>query len=151
MNYIYALVDPRNYEIRYIGKSIYPNIRYKQHLKDITYNPHKQHWIKMLASLGLQPLLEILEEVDNDNWQDIEIWYIEETKKCGHRLLNMTSGGDGLLNVSDETKEKLRLKMIGNRNAVGNINSGMRGHRHSEETKNKIRIANSRPKTVEHK
>jgi hypothetical protein len=48
--------------------------------------------------------------------------------------LNMNPGGGGTTIHSDETKRKISLKSIGNKN--------MLGHRHSDETKEKLRKAN---------
>ena len=35
MNYIYALIDPLDRKIRYIGNTRNPEARYKQHLKEV--------------------------------------------------------------------------------------------------------------------
>ena len=32
--YIYALIDPRNCEVRYIGQTVHLHLRYKQHMAD---------------------------------------------------------------------------------------------------------------------
>jgi hypothetical protein len=57
--YIYALIDPRTDEVRYIGKSIEPNKRLKSHIyassyiNDSSYNSHKSNWIRKLLSENL--------------------------------------------------------------------------------------------------
>lgn len=62
--YIYSLLDPRiDKKIAYIGQSIQPEKRYKQHLLRKSENVRKEKWKKELKELGLQPILKIKKEV----------------------------------------------------------------------------------------
>lgn len=60
---IYALVDPRTEEVRYIGYTGNLKNRYTTHcsLKD-KGNPEKQAWVDELKALKLKPQLIVLEE-----------------------------------------------------------------------------------------
>ena len=60
---IYALIDPRNQDIRYVGKSAEHLVykRYYQHYGCYGLNHHKNAWIKGLRKAGLRPSLFILE------------------------------------------------------------------------------------------
>lgn len=56
--YIYALIDPRTREVRYIGKSVDPLRRLDCHLDDKDSSLRKSRWLK---KLGERPILKILE------------------------------------------------------------------------------------------
>jgi len=60
---IYALIDPRDNAVRYIGCAIDTEERFKQHLKDRGNTP-KCKWLAELRQCGLLPKLEVLEVVD---------------------------------------------------------------------------------------
>lgn len=107
MVYIYALCDPKTNNVRYIGKSIRPKARYADHLNDKS-KTHKVNWIKSLASKGLKPTMIILQTLsDNEDWQKAEINWIKQAKDNGWDLVNSTDGGDGVLNISGEGRERM--------------------------------------------
>jgi hypothetical protein len=60
----------------------------------------------------------------------MEMRLISQYKKLGSDLVNGTDGGDGLHNPSQETRNKLRIANLGNKNCLG--------HRHTEESKKKM-------------
>jgi hypothetical protein len=60
---VYALVDPRTNEVRYIGSSVNAKRRYAAHISDRdTSNQKKQSWIDELREQDLRPILVIIEE-----------------------------------------------------------------------------------------
>ena len=68
--YIYALVDPRDNHVRYIGKANKPEDRYKNHFNSSRdKNTHKRNWINSVRKDGFRPELLIIDEVSIDNWQ----------------------------------------------------------------------------------
>ena len=69
--FIYALLDPRDNSVRYVGKADDPYRRYCEHLKE-NYDSHKCRWIKVLMGMGLLPIRQILEECDCSIWQERE-------------------------------------------------------------------------------
>ena len=93
--FIYALRDPRDNAVRYIGKSNAPKARLLQHLEDATTNAQKAAWICSLAELGLTPQLSILEEVDLSDWQQAERSWIALGFAEGWPLTNISPGGCG--------------------------------------------------------
>jgi len=58
---IYALIDPRDGSIRYIGITDNPAQRIKEHLRGRGGNPLKREWVYELRRLGLAPIMQPLE------------------------------------------------------------------------------------------
>jgi predicted GIY-YIG superfamily endonuclease len=58
---IYALIDPRDSSIRYIGITDNPDQRLKEHLRGRGGNPPKREWVYELRQLGLVPIMQPLE------------------------------------------------------------------------------------------
>lgn len=86
--YIYALIDPRTDQIKYIGRSTKPKARLTEHLGDskIKYSK-KDLWIQELMKEGFIPELMIVDEFYNDVafW---EVFYIQLFKSWGYELTN---------------------------------------------------------------
>ena len=114
--------------VRYVGKTNNLKKRLHEHLTEITGNTHKENWIHQLKALGLKPIIEVLEDVDEDTWQEAERFWIETLKFYGCKLTNSGNGGMGLGKHSQETKQKLRVLHL--------------GRKHSEETKFRISLIN---------
>lgn len=122
--YIYSLKDPRDYQIKYIGKTIDIDKRYKQHIKNYTNKKSlKNSWVSSLLQYGLQPMLEIVEICDESKWQEREQYWIKYYKELGFDLKNMTNGGDGNtgLKMSDTSKEKIRRANLGKKSSKEKI------------------------------
>lgn len=97
---IYALIDPRTHEARYVGKTnVMPRIRFTSHLRDKRPS-RKVNWIKTLRAAGLEPGMEILEALDENteisDWQEAERFWISYMRSIGANLTNLTEGGEGL-------------------------------------------------------
>lgn len=60
---IYALIDPRDNTVCYVGMSMDVELRYSHHINCSGDNYLKIRWIQELQSQGLQPRLSILESV----------------------------------------------------------------------------------------
>lgn len=138
--FIYALNDPtRNHlgKTRYIGKSTDPYDRYEKHLKfNYREKTHKANWIRSLLQIGQTPILEILDEVPEAEWQMWEKEWIRLYRALGFRLTNISEGGDGgCPKHSIETRAKLRAANSGK-------NHPMFGKSPSPETRAKLRAAN---------
>jgi hypothetical protein len=95
--FIYCLVDPRDNQVRYIGKSNNPKQRLKNHCNPARYRPtYKFNWINLLRKLNLKPELFIVDEVDIDEWKFWEQYWIEQFTSWGFNLVNYCKGGEGL-------------------------------------------------------
>lgn len=92
--YIYALIDPRTDEVRYIGKALRPTERFSGHIRDCRKHPRTQ-WIQGLRRNGLVPKLSILEGPCED-WSTAEKKWIAHYLSQGARLTNLTDGGEGV-------------------------------------------------------
>lgn len=112
--YIYALIDPRTSEPRYIGKTNDLQKRYLHHLnprnRDKSY---RANWIRALQRLGLQPTLEVLEVTDECNWTERERWWVAYGREQSWRLTNGDDGGTSGKKPTPETLLKLHLSHIG--------------------------------------
>lgn len=117
--YIYTLSDI-NGNIRYIGKTSYLKQRLYSHIKECRTKKanHKINWIKSLLKKGEKPLISILDEVDSNDWQFWECFWIEQFKQWGFNLTNLTKGGEGLNGYkhSDVSIIKMKQKFIDNPN-----------------------------------
>ncbi len=101
--YIYSLTDPRNNQIRYIGKSINPKKRIDNHLH-VKRKSHCSCWIQSLKSIGLKPIFEIIDIVEESNWKFWEQYWIAQIKAWNFSLTNHSIGGEGQLG-NKQTKE----------------------------------------------
>jgi hypothetical protein len=125
---IYILIDPRDLKIRYVGKTIQPiKKRIYQHMSNHHLNcvkTHKNCWLKSLKKDNYyEPEYLIIDEVNQDEWQEKEIYYINLFKSIGCDLVNGTDGGEGALGTTTN-----------------------KGYRHTEEAKQRISKANSGPR-----
>lgn len=157
----YALTDPRDGCIRYLGKTSRedPTERPKEHLQpgELRKHTHKNHWINELLSLGLKPNLEFIGECDsNEEVNQAEIVLIAYLKSLGANLTNGTPGGDGRTKgsvTSEETKRKMSLARKGKKKPprspehIAKLTAANIGKVISPETRQKISTFNKgRPK-----
>ena len=104
--YIYTLEHPITHEIRYVGKTKNPKQRFHNHCnKSHNTKSHKRNWINSLRNQGLRPIMKTLDEVEESEWQYWERYWIHQLTVWGFRLVNHTSGGDGLT-MGNETSFK---------------------------------------------
>jgi len=92
MIYIYALVDPITWYIRYVGQSNKPIRRYDEHLDDDDDTP-KCDWIRGLRRKGLKPILVILCVCESWQADSTERAYILQFSKTPWGLTNSTFNG----------------------------------------------------------
>jgi hypothetical protein len=95
--YIYGICDPRNQELRYVGKALNMKQRILGH-KQTALIGHKRYscrWLKGIYQEGLEPDFFILETCTNDTWAEAERFWISYFKYIGARLTNHREGGNG--------------------------------------------------------
>lgn len=145
--FIYALIDPRDNDIRYVGMSKDPIYRLKQHFwkSQINKSTYKNHWLKNLLSNNLYPILEIIEECPEMIWQGRERFWIKYYSYLGCRLTNSTSGGEGLPNLSAESRAKISQKLTGKKltpEHIKNLSLSHIGKKQTFEHTENIRLGN---------
>ena len=94
--FIYILQNPVTLETKYIGKSNNPKKRFSHHCS-VGYKSNNKtgNWLKSLKKLNLKPLMTIIDETE-DNWQDLESYWISQFRTWGFNLTNHTNGGEGV-------------------------------------------------------
>ncbi len=125
---IYYLVDPRTDEIRYVGKTDQALAsRVSAHMRD-TAPCHRVHWLNELKAAGWRPFPVPIVALEGEcSWQEEERYWIARLLAMGARLVNNTSGGDGVRDLPPEARAR--------RAAV------WKGRKHKPETITKLRAA----------
>jgi len=114
--FIYRLIDPETLQVRYIGKSDNPRERWLVHKSTCGGNlTHCQRWILLLKNKGLVPVLDVIEEISDEIWTERETFWINEYKRLGAPLTNLTHGGEGTSGriLSEEEKQNTSKRFAG--------------------------------------
>jgi hypothetical protein len=110
---IYGLFDPRDGQLRYVGKSCSGLKRPKSELGRSVRgfeSGHKANWLKALASEGLEPCIEILQTLDGpEPLGKFERYWISYFRQMGCPLTNLTDGGEGQWGVRFTQERKLKI------------------------------------------
>jgi hypothetical protein len=118
MNVLIYYLSDNNGEIRYVGKT-------KQFLKQRLYahiieckserKSHKISWIKSLLNKGERPLINVIDEVPEEEWEFWEQYWISQFTSWGFNLTNLTSGGQGGNGYKHtiDSKKKMRKSKLG--------------------------------------
>lgn len=127
---IYGLIDPRDGQLRYVGKSTNGLERPRHHsypsvlLVEKTY---KANWLRQLLAEGLKPDIEVLEVHETaESLSEAEQHFIAYFRFVGCRLTNLTIGGDGCVG---------RIPTIEHREKISKAN---RGRKYGPETLKKM-------------
>lgn len=62
---IYALIDPTDHRVCYVGQTRNPSIRLAQHLSERSHRGGKGAWLRSLEEKGHRPIMQILETAKN--------------------------------------------------------------------------------------
>ena len=96
-----------------MGKTTNIKRRLSSHIYEAKSNKGKRYvlnWINSLLSRKLKPLIKLIEECREDNWQIREIYWIKYYRSISNNLCNISDGGlggSGSKNWSeDELKER---------------------------------------------
>ena len=93
--FIYALIDPKSNQVRYIGKTNNIHRRFRRHITErFLHDSHKDRWIRKLVDENISPEIEVIDEVYKSDWWYWEKFYISYFLYLGCLLTNGTKGGD---------------------------------------------------------
>lgn len=129
---IYVLKNPETNNIHYVGRSVNPDSRYRNHIHLALKSKHKNKkdaWICSLLTIGLKPIIEIIDLVENCDAIKREKYWIEKLRK-NNDLKNSRDYIENDYLFSIETRRKMAeaAKRTCNR----------RGTKTSEEGKKRI-------------
>lgn len=131
--YIYGLIDNVKNELKYVGKSINPQSRYRKHLQDSKQKiSYKDKWISSLLNNNNKPELIIIDEVEENNWEYWEKYYISYFKFIGCKLTNILEGGENPPNHTGRKRTKEEIERISKSNL---------GKKRSLETRKNISLS----------
>lgn len=137
--FIYTLTDPFTNQVRYIGKTINLQRRYYQHCnkkilqKNKTY---KNNWILNILNKNSKPIIDIIDDTSEDNWEQLEKYWIEQFRQWGFNLTNLAEGGQGCSGY----KWTEQMKANQSKRLSGKI-SPLRGTKRDKTICNKIKKA----------
>jgi excisionase family DNA binding protein len=145
MGIVYALLDPRTGDTRYIGQTNrggHERLSDHYHAAARGSRLHLSCWLRVLFGLGLEPVLAILEETD-EVLQREQFW-IKHYRDRGAPLTNLTAGGEGSLGFmhADETRARIAAARQGQtltEQAKAKLSAFRKGKKHTEESKAKMR------------
>lgn len=69
---IYALVDPCTGLVRYVGNTINPDKRFREHIYRHRKTPKMQSWIQELAAKNMTPIFVFLDSIKTETAMEIE-------------------------------------------------------------------------------
>jgi hypothetical protein len=96
---IYALLDPRDESVRYVGatrKRLSQRLRHHEQSRHAAHNTAPRYeWLRDLAAAGLRPRIQELEVVPELRKAEAEQRWIEHYRGLGSDLLNVKRGGGG--------------------------------------------------------
>lgn len=107
---VYALRDPRDMRVRYIGSSINIEARYKKHCSATDGTLGKCEWIRALKAVGRRPDLLILEQCQGGMFMARERWHLEAFRASGQADLSNHVNIGKRLTVIGLSAEIERLK-----------------------------------------
>lgn len=130
---VYGLYDPRDGELRYIGKSAFRLRRLRRHVwaaRSHREQSHKARWIRQLIRLGHEPVILVLSEcLSATDTSTSERAWIAAMRVVGARLTNLTDGGEG----SDGLKHTAAAR--------AKVSVANRGRKHSLEARQRMSVA----------
>src|ERR1035438_8104513 len=115
---IYTLKCPRTQAVRYVGFTTRkPDIRFKAHISraqaQTGKRTHKDNWVLSLLSVGLLPLMDIVERGAGPDWPEAEHRWFVHYRASGARLVNATEGGEGVpgRKATDQDRARISAQM----------------------------------------
>lgn len=105
---IYHLIDDSD-RVRYVGQTIHPATRMKQHLAGRSGGIHVSRWVAKELREGRTPRMVIVRRVRLDRWRQAERDEIKRQLRKGANLCNISVGGDD--GVKLRPSERFRIAL----------------------------------------
>lgn len=107
--FIYGLIDPRTNELRYVGQTKQSlSRRCNGHICDSRRGrTHCATWIRCLLAQNLKPEIFLIEEMNSENWDEAERFWISYFRFVGCDLTNHREGGGCNYTLTPEHRAKL--------------------------------------------
>lgn len=96
VTYIYVLLDPRDNEVRYVGKTSNPKSRLSGHISECKRESSKHYrarWIRSLLKDNLKPIIKFIKVCPLNDFEKFETEYIKIFKS--DKLTNSDETGQG--------------------------------------------------------
>jgi hypothetical protein len=116
---VYGLRSSLSQEVRYIGQTKLPlRKRLMNHISSAKRGgrTYRDNWIRSVLSSGGS--IEITTLVEHAEWSTTEVELIAKYRSEGARLVNTTSGGDGVRDLPVEIRRRISEKMKGRKLSV---------------------------------
>jgi hypothetical protein len=107
--YIYALIDPRDGAVRYIGQTTGPLLKRRAEHYYSPTNQYTRKWIAELREAGVRPDIKALEEVAIDDLDSREFYWIVACRERGADLLNVAATNRPYQRRSPDDASTLRM------------------------------------------
>jgi hypothetical protein len=139
--YVYLHIDPRSNQVRYVGKGK------ENRAFTLTHRSARhKNWINKLKSLGLIPIIQIIENnLSEEEAFSKEKYLIAEYRSRNVDLTNLTDGGEGISGYKHTQETRKKVAEAGKGRTVTDetrekISKGLIGKKRSQETKDKISL-----------
>lgn len=96
ITYIYVLIDPRDNEVRYVGKTSNPKSRLSGHITECKKESTKHYrarWIRSLLKDNIKPIIKFIKVCPLNDFEKFETEYIKIFKS--DKLTNSDETGQG--------------------------------------------------------
>jgi hypothetical protein len=110
--YIYVLKHPITNEIRYVGLTRFPAKRLNNEI-NYPHTTHLRNWVNSLKKESLHPVMEVVEEAEEDLACAVEKKWIADMRAKGCNLINFTDGGERGYKCSDEYRAAVSAALKG--------------------------------------
>lgn len=150
---IYKLIDPFTFEVRYVGKTERTlKHRLSMHVTTSIKNKNKTHkeaWITQVYNKGKRPIIELIEEVNFEDWQEKEQYWIAQFENLTNLCLGGLGGVGRIYTESERLEKSILTKKLIKEGKIQyteernkKISNSHKGKKLSESTKQKLRIVN---------
>ena len=154
--FVYGLVDPLDAgHVRYVGMSFRAGrpLDHARNARGKMRSSHLMNWIRKLQTEGREYIVLVLEELPLDSRREfvgfVEKCYIKSLREIGHKLTNVTEGGDGGAGNVHTPEVRAQISAAAKGRIVtdevrARTRATLMGHAVSDETRAKQSAAKSR-------